>query len=203
LSKASLQGKIKSVFESGHGYARLRDLTDAAIHPYQLRKLETGGKIVKVARGLYRWDSHPIANEMTEVSHLVPKGVFCLFSALAFYELTTYVPHQHHLAIERSQKATLPTYPPIKLYFWSRKAQETGIITQPVDGETINTIRIYDREKTLCDTIKYRHKVGKDLTNEVLRNYLKRKDRNLDKLLSYAKVLRVHKILQEYLSVLL
>jgi hypothetical protein len=108
------------------------------------------------------------------------------------------------LAIERSKKITLPPYPPIKLYYWSSKVYQTGIRQLPVTQE-INTagISIYEMEKTIADLIKYRNKLGADLVSQSLKNYLKRKDRNIDKLLSYAKLLRVEKILQGYLTLLL
>ncbi len=177
----------------------------AGINPYQLRRLEAEGHITRVSRGLYRWNALASPDEMAVVGRLVPKGIFCLFSALAYYELTTYVPHQYHVAIERTGKVTLPDYPPVKLYFWSRQAHTTGVMTHPVGGEenTSATIRMYDVEKTMADVVKYRHKIGKDLVSEALKHYLKRRDRNLDKLMSYASGLRVEKILQEYLSVLL
>ena len=64
-------------------------------------------------------------------------------------------------------------------------------------------VDIYDLEKSVCDAVKFRNKVGKDILNEVLNEYLKRKDRNLEKLIQYAKLLRVEKALKDYLDVLL
>jgi len=52
-------------------------------------------------------------------------------------------------------------------------------------------IVIYTIEKSVCDAIKFRNKVGMDITSEVLKNYLKLKSRNLDLLLKYAQTLRV------------
>lgn len=205
MIKEHTYSQIETIFKAGNSYARQRDIIAAGINPYQLRKLEAEGQIVKVARGLYRWTAHPSSDEMIEVGRLVPKGVFCLFSALAFYELTTYIPHEYHLAIERSEKVTLPDYPPIKLYFWSRKAQEMGIVSHTIGsaGTEQYPVRMYDMEKTICDLVKYRHKIGKDFVKEAFKNYLKRKDRILDRLLSYARIMRVEKIIQEYLTVLL
>ncbi len=189
----------------GQGFARRRDVTETGINPYQVRRLEAAGLITKVSRGLYRWNTLAVPNEMVEAGRLVPKGVFCLFSALAYYELTTYVPHEHHLAIAQKEKVSLPDHPPIKVYYWSRQAQEAGVVSHTIrEGDAMPaTIRMYDVEKTIADALKYRHKIGKDLVSEVLRNYLKRRGRNLDKLMGYAKVLRVEKVLREYLSVLL
>jgi predicted CopG family antitoxin len=54
-----------------------------------------------------------------------------------------------------------------------------------------------------CDAVRYRNKIGTEILNEVLRNYLKRKDRNLDKLMKYAVQLRISKTMQNYIQLLL
>jgi hypothetical protein len=52
-------------------------------------------------------------------------------------------------------------------------------------------LSVYDPEKTLCDCARYRNKIGQDVFREALTEYLKRPGRNIDKLLDYAKKLRV------------
>ena len=56
---------------------------------------------------------------------------------------------------------------------------------QKIDGYVV---KIDDLEKSVCDAIKYRAKIGLDVATEILKNYLKRKDRNLSKLVRYAKI---------------
>ena len=62
-------------------------------------------------------------------------------------------------------------------------------------------IRLYDVERCVCDAIKFRNKVGMDVCSEMINNYLERPDRNLSKLMDYARKLRVGKILEQYLQV--
>ena len=65
-----------------------------------------------------------------------------------------------------------------------------------------DSFRIFDIEKTVVDIIYYRNKIGIEETSEVLRNYLKRKDRQIDRLYTYAKMLRCEAIVRTYLEVL-
>ena len=67
-----------------------------------------------------------------------------------------------------------------------------------VDGITVN---VYDVEKSVCDAVKFRNKVGMDVCAEIIGNYLERPDRNISKLMDYAKSLRVSAILGKYLEV--
>ncbi|QLQ01929.1 MAG: type IV toxin-antitoxin system AbiEi family antitoxin domain-containing protein [Thiobacillus sp.] len=53
-------------------------------------QLERDGLIVRLARGLYQLPDAPldVNHSLAEAAKLVPKGVVCLTSALAFHELT-------------------------------------------------------------------------------------------------------------------
>lgn len=188
---------IKSIFANQHGYATSGDITKSGIHKSVIKKLEEAQLIHKVRRGLYRWNELADGSEaMIEVCKLVPSGILCLLSAWHYYDLSTYIPHEHHVAINKNEKVRLPDYPPIKLYFRDKTNYELGITDR--DG-----IRIYDLEKSICDLIKYREKIGMDTVSEVLKNYLHRTDKNLDQLFKYAKVMRIELILKEYLLILL
>ena len=62
-------------------------------------------------------------------------------------------------------------------------------------------IRLYDVERCVCDAVKFRNKVGMDVCSEIINNYLECPDRNLSKLMDYARKLKVGKILEQYLQV--
>ena len=52
------------------------------------------------------------------------------------------------------------------------------------------------------DIVFYREKMGIEETKEVLSNYLHRKDRNLNKLIRYAEMLKCKDTINKYLEVL-
>ena len=56
-----------------------------------------------------------------------------------------------------------------------------------------------DLERSVCDAVKYRSA----LLSEIIRNYTKRKDRNLSRLSEYAKKLRVEITIKEYMTIAL
>ena len=69
-----------------------------------------------------------------------------------------------------------------------------------IDGFKIN---LYDVERCVCDSVKFRNKIGVDVCSEIISNYLERPERNLSKLMDYARKLRVGSILERYLQILL
>ena len=62
-------------------------------------------------------------------------------------------------------------------------------------------IAIYDIERCVCDAIKHRNKIGIDVCAEILNNYLKRPERNLSRLMDYARQMRVTSTLEKYLEI--
>lgn len=58
-----------------------------------------------------------------------------------------------------------------------------------------------DLERSVCDAVKYRNKIGIDVMTEIIDNYLRRTDRNLSRLTEYAKKLRVYSTLHQILQV--
>ncbi|MFD0958317.1 type IV toxin-antitoxin system AbiEi family antitoxin domain-containing protein [Paenibacillus chungangensis] len=191
------------VLEEHHGFARTKDFITAGISPYYIKKLESIGEIERVKQGVYRQAGqiNELPNEMVEVSKLVPKGVICLLSALSYYELTTYNPWEYHVAIHRfGKKPKLPDYPPIKIIYLADAQFNIGIDEISIDG---SAVKIYDREKTICDMVRYREKIGIDLMKEGLRNYLQSRHKNITRLVSYADKLRIRTVLQKYLEVLI
>ena len=67
-----------------------------------------------------------------------------------------------------------------------------------IDGFKVN---LYDVERCVCDAVKFRNKIGMDVCSEIISNYLYRPERNLSKLMDYARKLRVGSILEQYLQI--
>lgn len=189
---------IQSFFNTNDGIVRTKQLREAGFTHYQLNRLIQSGQVLKVKQGVYKLNNSD-RSELTEVARIVPQGVFCLYTACQYYQLTTFVASAYHLAISKKSKVVLPAYPPIKLYYWETVAYQTGRTEIKPEGVPIP---IYDLEKTVCDVIRQRNKVGLDLVKEVVTTYLQRTDRNLARLVEYADELGLKNYVSTYLDLL-
>lgn len=154
------------------------------------------GKLVRVKRGVYAKEI-ALADTMVDIETLIPGGILCMFSAWEHYGLTTQVPQQYDVAIKRGRKVVVPQYPNFKLHNLSDNTLNLGVATEIISGYRV---KIFDLEKCVCDAVKFRNKIGIDVCTEVVKNYLKRRDRDIPKLMRYAKILRVAKTLEMYLA---
>lgn len=194
--------KIKNIFIKNHGYAKTRDIVNANIHRKYLKELLEEGNIYRLKRGLYKWNEleYDSSSEIVDVVKIVPKGVICLVSALSYHDLTTSIPAEYQVAVHRKSKVVLPDYPPIKLYFFTEKYYQTGIDHIRVAG---NKVKIYDMEKTICDCFRLSNEINKDILLEGIKEYMKRRDRNIDKLMKYAKLTRTETQITKHVEALL
>lgn len=135
------------------------------------------------------------------VSGYIDQGILCLISAAVYHGLSNARMSHVDVAIKRKLKVNiLPEWPMIHIYYFSNDRYEMGVENVTIDG---GQFKIYDIEKTVCDVLFYREKYGIEESVSVLKNYLKRDDRNINKLVGYAKKLRCYSILSKYLEVLL
>jgi len=194
--------RIHKVFKKYKGFARTKDILAAGIHTRNIKRVREKEQVVQVKRGLYRLADIPLISNQgfVDLAHAVPGGVICLLSALSYYELTTFNPSVISMAICRGSRKPKINYPPVEFYHFSKKQFEAGINKIKVKG---HEIRIYNREKTICDCFRYRNKLGLDIAKEGLSEYLKRKDRNLEKLLEYAEICRIKPLLQTWLNAII
>jgi predicted transcriptional regulator of viral defense system len=189
------------VFRAHPAGLRTAQAVRLGVHPRTLYALRDRGRLELVARGLYRLATLPPLGEpdLVAVAQKVPRGVVCLLSALVYHDLTTQVPHEVHLALERGAARPRLDYPPLALYWLSPAAFRTGVQEIEVDGVLV---RLYDAEKTVADSFKFRNRIGTDVALEALRLWRGRRDRSVDRLLRYARVDRVEHVIRPYLEAL-
>lgn len=171
---------ILKLFKKYNGYLQSKQLNQNRSLYYALQVLLKKGEVEKLRRGLYKHHQFATLNHWQEITLLYPKAVLCMHSACAYYQLTTYMPHTVHLAIENKRKITLAPYPPVQLYYWSKKYVTKHVVC-------IKGVKIYTLERTVCDAIKFENQIGIDVVKEVAKNYLSHKEKNIDKLLKTAK----------------
>jgi predicted transcriptional regulator of viral defense system len=183
------------------GFATMKELRAASFQTRDIARLVRDKQIEKVKPGLYKLSEIVVSGDinpsLVEISHAVPKGVIALVSALAHYELTTFVPSEIYVAIPQSAKPPKIPYPPVRFFYYPERFYNVGI-------EKIKTpagiVRMYGMEKTICDVFRYRNKIGENLALEALRNYLRRKDSNIKRLSDFAVVCRVKTVMFPFMK---
>lgn len=190
------------VFKSHGGLLRTAEALAAGIHPRDLYRLRDEGLVERVSRGLYRWASLPPLGEpdLVVVATRVPKGVICLISALAFHEITTQIPHEVHVAVNRSAAIPRLKSPPVRVFRFSDPSYIAGMEKHRIDGADVS---IYTAAKTVADCFKFRNVVGIDVAVEAMRMAMDSGEAMPAEIEKYARVCRVDRVVTPYLEALL
>ncbi|MBR6459682.1 MAG: hypothetical protein IKS49_05925 [Actinomycetaceae bacterium] len=179
----------------------VQELKGRGLSLYKINRLVDAGSLIKLNKSYYEnAEYRGEESDFYYVQAYAPQGVICLLSAAVYYNLTTFIPNAVDVAIPRKAKvSTMPDWPQMNIHYFTDDRYSLGVRTVK---EGANQFQIYDMEKTVVDIVFYREKMGIEETREILVNYLQRKDRNLNRLLKYAKLMKCDTVMRQYLEVL-
>jgi predicted transcriptional regulator of viral defense system len=128
-----IKGKELLVFfKRRGGVVPYAAILKAGFHKGNLKALIASGHIQKLDRGVYKLSElDDLANPDLVIAAIrAPKGVVCLLSSLAYYEVTDEIPRNVNLAIPRGTHANKIKHPPVKYYRFTLAAWKAGIETK-------------------------------------------------------------------------
>ena len=156
---------LQDISASG-GTIRTRELS-APRGYYGINKELKSGSIIRIKHGVYILPEEQITM-MMDIERIVPGGVNCLYSAWNYYNLTTQIPNGFYFAIEKHRKVVAPKMTVIILCNWAEKYCSMGVEEVEIAN---HRVKIFCVEKSVCDAIKFRNKIGTDVAVEILSNY--------------------------------
>ena len=190
----------KSIFDKYGGMMRTTQLAEEKIFYPQREKLIADGYVEKIRRGYYQWINPDDFSEVGTVIRLFPDAILCMDTALRYYGYIDRTPGDWHLAVSKdSGKSRFKIdYPFVKPYYVEPAVLELGLTTGTMDG---HAIRIYDKDRLICDCLRYRNKMDKEIFNKSIQKYIADPEKSIPKLMEYAGPLRVKKLAKDLIGV--
>lgn len=192
--------EYKKIFDKYGGMMRTKQLQAANILYRPLQKLIHQGYVEKVRYGYYQWVDHDDFSEVGTVTRLFPDAILCMDTALWYYGYSDRTPADWHLAVSKdSGKSRFRIdYPFVKPYYVEPSLLELGLTVGEVDG---HEVRIYSKDRLICDCLRYRNKMDKEIFNKAIQSYIADPGKSIPKLLEYAEMLRVKKTAKDLIGV--
>ena len=191
---------IEKLFQQHNGIMRTGELLDAHVYYKDIQQLIQQGLVEKVRYGYYQWASTIMLSEVTTIARLFPDAVFCMDTALFQYRYTDRTPLAWHLAVNKdSNKSRFKLdYPFVKAYFVEPSILQLGAVDATIDGYPV---RMYDKERTICDCLRYQGKMDVETFTKAIRYYVEDSQKNILQLIAYGKKLRVTKKIKTNIGV--
>ena len=188
---------IESIMKMNNGYVTSKKLSNLGIHRMYLNIMKEKGMIEKVGNGIY------IDSSKIEDSYFV----FCLELSNIIYSHMTAL-YFHGLSIKAPNDKFDITVPnnyfnyKIKnhnVFYVDKDIYELGLTeTETPMG---NRVRVYDIERCICDIIRSKNRIDSEFVKHSIREYIKRKDKDLIKLSKYADKMGIKKEVMDFMEV--
>lgn len=187
---------VEELMKKNNGYITSRELDMFDIHRMYLSIMQDKGIIRKVASGIYI-DVNKIPDKYYVFSLSMPNVIFSHMTALYFYDLSKKVPNDvYDITVRRTyNSAHLKNH---NVFYVDNNIYEIGLTE--IETSMGNKIKIYDMERCICDVIRSRNRMNSGYVKYSIKEYMKRNDKDIEKLLLYAEKFGIKEIVMNYVG---
>lgn len=176
---------IKMILRDNNGYISTADFVKNGVRKSQIPKYVQLGLIRKVDYGLYI-DNNLFEDEYFIIQKKYPSAIFSYNTAFHILNLTNRTPYEVDITLKRKQRIR-GNY---NVHYVSDKYYDIGIIE--AISPCGNLVKVYNAERSVCDMLRTDGEFDLELQNRILDYYFRSKDKDIDKLLEYAKIFNIY-----------
>lgn len=187
-----LLSEIKKKMDENGGIVKTNQITSLGVDYRRILAWVKDGTLERVKSGYYSFGFKERSEEDL-ILGLFSDGVLCLDSALYYYHYIDQKPYAWHLAVDKntSKSRFKMEYPVIKPYYTEPEVLLIGVTAIPFAG---GSMKIYTKERMMCDCLKYEEKLDRDIFKRALLAYIADGTKDIAQLL---KIARERKVLQK------
>ena len=187
---------IGSIMKMNNGYLTSKELDNLGIHRMYLNSMWKKGIVEKVAPGIYI-DINKIEDNYYVFSLSMPNTIYSHMTALYFHGLSIKAPNaKYDITVKRAYNSKhLAKH---EVFYVSDDIYELGLTE--VKTPMGNKVRCYDIERCICDIIRSKNRMDSEHVKHSIREYVKRKDKDLVKLSNYAKEMGIKEEVMNYIE---
>lgn len=193
-----LQEVIKCIDENG-GIAKKEQLAKVGVDYRRLLDLVENKDIIRIKNGYYTYGIERFSEEAL-IHLLFPDAVLCMENALYAYGYISRKPFGFRLAVDKntSKSRFKMDYPKVIPNYTEPEVLKIGITTIEYEG---CQFQIYDKDRLICDCLKYESKMDREDFKEAIQSYIKDEDKDIGALMEYARERKVVKRVQSLIGV--
>ena len=191
---------LDALVSSGNGYLLTSQVLSNGISKPTLASYVAKRNMERIAQGVYlSADAWP--DDLYQLFLSCPRIVFSHETALYLHSLMEHEPRFSSVTVKAGYNASHLRKKGIHVYQTKENLIELGITETRTNFG--NTVRCYDMERTICDILRYKETVDIQVFQYAMKEYMASDRKNLNHLMSYAKILHVDDAVRTYTEVML
>ena len=192
--------RIEKIAKANNSFIQTAQVEELGISRPMLKKYSDAGKLERIRKGLYI-----LADELPdEYALLQLRSKYAVFSygtALFLWGLSDRVPHVYDITLPRGANINSLKKDVSNLRCHYVQPEVYGIGITDVQSPQGAMVRVYDRERCICDLIRDKDQMDMQLFTQAIKGYFKSKPNNR-KLLKYGRVFGIEEKIRTYMEVL-
>ena len=191
---------LKALIEINGGVISSADLQRAGVSRIQLYALLTNAILKKESHGNYVLiDNEP--DEYKVIQNRSEKLIYSHGTALFLHGMSDRVPHTLDITVPQGDNISRikKTYQNTRFHYCKKELWDLGIMN--VNTPMGYSVRVYDPERCICDMIKDKGNVDKQVYIQAIQEYFKNKC-NPRKIIRYAKEFNIESKVRNYMEIL-
>lgn len=192
--------KLEKLIKKQKGYMTTQDAKNEGIHREYLSLFIEEEKLIRTSPGIYQspevWE-----DKYYNIQKKKKKMLYSHETALFLHGYSDRDPIRYSVTLPTGYNTSQIKNNEIITYSIKPSLLELGKIT--VKSPYENDIYTYDKERTICDIIRSRNKIDKQIFNYGLKQYVNDKEKDLIKLMKYANKMGIENVVRNYMEILL
>lgn len=191
---------IRALVKEHDGVVKTSELYTLGIDYRRIQSFVDWGVLLRVKNGYYSLQEDKLSEDEMIYRLFGEDGVLTMESALYLYGYLPVKPAEYQIAVDKntSKSRFHLNYPFVHPYYSEPKVLAMGVTEISFGG---GIMKIYDRERLMCDCLKYEDRMDREDLKRALRGYLAEPSKNISRLLSYARERKVLSKVQNRIGV--
>ncbi len=192
--------ELTAIAQANGGIIEAKVAAERGVSKAMLYKLCKENRIQRIVKGQYILPDD-LQDELLSISKRSSQIVFSHETALFLHGISDRTPFEHTVTSPSNCIPSASIKSECKVYYIKQELFNLGRTEMKTPAG--NLVPCYDLERTICDCIRSRNRMGTETFLAALKLYAASPKKDLNRLNFYAKQMRVANVLRQYLEVLL
>ena len=197
----TVEEKIENIVKTNNGYVTRKDIDRNRIPSIYLSRYVKKHNLIQVVRGFYAREDW-IVDPYLIFQYTYPQFIYSFNSAIYLHGLGDILPNYLEVTGPFNYRPMSKNRDDVMTHT-DTVSESYNLGITDIKTSLGNMVRVYDKEKTICDLIKHKDKIEFEVYVKALTRYARSKDKDINKLMRYAQIMKIENKVRDQMEVII